>query len=99
MGTKGVCWFILWQILCNEPVIKRGERRQAEVPCRRRQSMHAVACEKLARLTECLTSSRVCGWNVKPGEECSHVSSAERKKRKCNRMASSQLDRLVGQPG
>src|SRR6266700_4801806 len=90
---------ILRHVFRDEPIVKRREGSQAKVPCRCRQGALAISCGKLACLTERLTSSRIFRWNVKPGKECSHIGSAEGKQRKRNRMTSSQLDRLVSQPG
>src|SRR5947209_800905 len=99
MRNRSGCQSMLWHIFCNEPVVKGREGSQAKVPCRCREGVLAIPCGKLACLAERLTSAFVFRWNVEPGKECSHIGSAQGKQRKRNRMTSSQLDRLVSQPG
>src|SRR2546425_13233094 len=90
---------MLRHVFCDEPIVERREGGEAKIPCRCRQGALAIPYGTPARLTERLTSSRIFRWNVKPGKECSHIGSAEGKQRKRNRKTSSQLDRLVSQPG
>src|SRR5450755_2887224 len=54
---------LFWQIFCNEPVVKRRESRQSEIPCCSRQHTFTIAYRQLTSFTEYLACFALGGWD------------------------------------
>src|SRR5216110_3106263 len=91
-------WNVLRQIFRNEPIIKRGQCSQAQVPCCGRQSLFPKSYWKLTSLTKHLACTFVFRGDIKPCKERTHIRTTKSKEGEVNGIFRPELDRFLCQP-